>query len=405
MLCPPIPVAVAFAAWLLAAPFAAAAEGEPECNALEAAASPKCARLLQEASTFYNAALAFERRAHRKLARDTYSQAVASAKRPMELFLAGTVPAAALRRRGIMHRELGQLSEAMADFTALIDADRGNPDARHERARTLLDLGRLHDALADSDAAVWLKPHAAEFHALRAQILARLDRRDESAAAAIEAEKYAPARQLSKVEELLKGIAPRLSKERLEELAADRDVQELELALSGVAPVFVRQRFLLQKECQDDDRHVLAIRFEGGRVAVTPSYVGAAGAMTVAESGERLVFTLGAEPCQVRVVLAKGDPPSDAPPAADDSLRRPLQRQHGAPDVEHVFHPSAVFGCARGSATVRVYWGSLDHSYRVEQSRVHVRLDQAADHRKQLLLKRPFGDEHCRITLQIWKAT
>jgi hypothetical protein len=55
-------------------------------------------------------------------ARDTYSEAVASAKQPVELFLAGTAAAAALRRRGMMHRELGQLPESLADFTALIDA-------------------------------------------------------------------------------------------------------------------------------------------------------------------------------------------------------------------------------------------------------------------------------------------
>jgi hypothetical protein len=83
----------------------------------------------------------------------------------------------------MMYRELGQLPEAMADFTALIDADWGNSDARHERARTLLEPDRLKDALADSDAAVWLKPHISDFHALRAQILRRLDRHDEVPAA------------------------------------------------------------------------------------------------------------------------------------------------------------------------------------------------------------------------------
>ena len=66
----------------------------------------------------------YERIGNHKLALDTYLQAMASAKRTIELFLTDTIPATALRRRELMHRELGQLPEAMADFTALIDADR-----------------------------------------------------------------------------------------------------------------------------------------------------------------------------------------------------------------------------------------------------------------------------------------
>ena len=224
----------------------------------------------------------------------------------------------------MIHRELGQLAEALPDFTALIDADWGNSDARQERARTLLDLGRLHDALVDSDAAVWLRPQISDFHGLRAQILSRLDRHDEAATAAIEATKYAPVRQLSKLGETLKGVGW-LSKTQLEELSEHRELQEADLALRGIAPMIVRQRFLLQKECQADDRHMLSVRLDPGRVSVTPSYAGAFGTMAVAESNERLVFTLGAEPCQVRVVLGKGDLASDSPPATDHSVLKPIQ--------------------------------------------------------------------------------
>jgi tetratricopeptide (TPR) repeat protein len=395
----------AFAAWLLATAFAASVEGEsaaPDCNSLEAEASPQCARLLQETSRLHNLALAYQRMDNRKLARDTYSQAVASANRPIELFLAGTVPAAALLRRGTMHRELGQPDEAMADFTALIDADWGNSDARYERARTLLLLERLNEALADADAAAWLKPHTSDFHALRAQILGRLDRPADAAEAAIDAEKYAPGRHLNELSAILKGIGPRLSKERLEGLSEQREVQELELALRGIAPAIVRQRFLLQRECQDDDRHVLAMHLDRGRVTVTPSYAGAVGDMAVAASDERLVFTLGAGPCQVRVILGKGDLAAHSPPAADHSVLKPIQGQQSS---GHVFYPSSPLGCAHGLATVRVYWGSVDYSYSVRQSQVRVRFDESASQSKQLLVKRQFGDEHCRITMQIWKTS
>ena len=397
---------LAFSAWLVPTAFGAVAQGESaalECNSLEAVASLRCASLLQETSRLHNFGRTLERMGNRKLARDTYSQAAASAKRPVELFLDGTVPAAALRRRGMMHRELGQLAEALADFTALIDADWGNSDARQERARTLLDLGRLRDALVDSDAAVWLRPQISVFHALRAQILSRLDRHDEAATAAIEATKYAPAHQLSELGETLKGIV-RLSKEQLEELSEHTELQELELALRGIAPMIVRLRFLLQKECQADDRHVLAMRLDRGRLSVRPSYAGAAGTMAVAESGERVVFMLGAEPCQVRVVLGKGDLASDSPPATDHRVLKPIQSQQAAQSVELVFYPSPTFGCAHGSATVRVYWGSVDHSYSVRQPELRFRFDQPAPHSKQLLVKRQFGEESCRITMQIWKS-
>src|SRR5262245_23783372 len=246
-----------FLAWLLATAFAPFADGQPaapECNSIDAAASPRCAHFLQETTRLHYLALAIERIGNAKLARDTYSQAVESANRPIDLFLAGTVPAAALLRRGMMHREVGQPAEAMADFTALVVADKGNSEAHYERARTLFDLGRLNDALADADAAAWLKPHTSDFHALRAQILNRLDRHDEAAAASIEAEKYAAGR--------LKVTG--LSKQQLEELAANRNVQELVLALHGIAP-FVPQRFSLQRQRQDDDRHVLVIRLDRGR--------------------------------------------------------------------------------------------------------------------------------------------
>jgi hypothetical protein len=362
--------------------FTASAEGEseaPECNSLETAATPACARLLQETSKWYSAASAFEQRGARKLALNTYSRAVASAGRPIELFLAHTIPAAALLRRGLMHRELGQVPEAMADFTALIDADRGNSQARDERARTLLELGKLDDALADSDAAVWVDPYTSAFHRLRAQILTRVGRREEATAAATLAAEY--------------------------ELSQARGLQGLKVSLFSISPIFIRQRFLLQKECQDDDRHVLSLRLDRGRVSVTPSYAGPAGTMAVEEAEDRLLFVMGAEPCQVRVIVSKGDLATDTPPARNDGLRGSLGRQSGALNIEREFYPSSTYGCASGSATVRVYWGSVDDAYLVQQARAQARLEPPGTRRdNQLLYTRQFGEQACRLSLQIWKG-
>jgi len=373
---------VALSAWLLATAFAASDEGAsevPECNSLETAAAPPCAHLLQETSKWYWAASAFEQRGARKLALDTYSRAVASAGRPIDLFLAHTIPAAALLRRGLMHRELGHLPEAMADFTALIDADRSNSEARHERARTLLELDKLDDALADIDAAVWVNPYISDFHRLRAQLLSRLGRREEATAAATLAEEY--------------------------ELSRARGLQGLKLSLFSIEPTFVRQRFLLQKDCQDDDRQVLSLRFDGGRVSLTPSYAGGAGTMVVEETDDRILFVMGAEPCQVRVIISKGDLPTDAPPARNDSLRKSVGRLSGAEHIERDFYTSSTHGCASGTATFRVFWGSADDTYFVHQPRVQARPDQPTTKRsKQLLYTRSLGEQACRISLQAWKG-
>jgi hypothetical protein len=80
---------VAMSAWLVATALAASAEGEsqaPECNSSEVAAAPPCARFLHEATRLHNLGSTYERMGNYRLALDTYSQAVASAKRPIELF-------------------------------------------------------------------------------------------------------------------------------------------------------------------------------------------------------------------------------------------------------------------------------------------------------------------------------
>ena len=192
-------LAVAFSVCLVATFGPAKGEGGPadECRvvALEALTA-QCVRE-PETSAFYNAGRAFDRSGHRTLAIQQYSSALAHTKRPIELFLAGSLPELAMRHRGVGHRELGDLSQAMADFDALIEADHGNSDARYERARTLLELGRLSDAAADAEIGAWLRPYTADFHHLHAQVLSRMGCHDEAAAVTIQAQKYPPPSELS----------------------------------------------------------------------------------------------------------------------------------------------------------------------------------------------------------------
>src|SRR5262245_15732009 len=395
-----------FAALLVASLSTANSEGDPaeECGvaALETLALPHCTNLTKT-TALYNAALGFERSGHRQLAVRYYSDAIAHAKRPIELFLAGTTPESAKRRRGVMHRELGELSEAMADFIALIDADHGNAEARYERARTLLELGRPSDALVDADVGAWLRPYTADFHSLRAQILGRLGRNEEAAAATAQSEKYSPPSELTELGRVLRGIGL-ITPEDLQELRRYREATNWELALRGIVPNIIRQHFMLQKGCPSDDRHALAFRVDTGRISAKPSYAGPAGTIMV-EEGETLAFTLGAEPCQVRVVVGKGNLATDTPPTQGERLGGAPSRNIGSQTVERAIYPSSATGCARGSADVRAYWGSVDHtSWRV-QSRVKARFDEPVPPpSKQFLFNLPFGDEPCRITIQVWKA-
>jgi hypothetical protein len=139
--------------------------------------------------------------------------------------------------------------------------------------------------------------------------------------------------------------------------------------------------------------------------SVTPSYAGPAGTIMVEEGDQTLVFTLGAEPCQVRVVVGKGNLATDTPPTQAERLERALSRNIESQTVERAIHPSSAMGCARGSADVRAYWGSVDHSSWRVQSRIKARFDEPIHPAsKQFLFNLPFGDEPCRITIQVWKA-
>ena len=185
---------------------------------------------------------------------------------------------------------------------------------------------------------------------MRADILVRLGQTEEASAALVGTENLA-VRQLTELQRTL--LRFRLSEEQWNELAKRREVQELELALRGIAPVTIRQRFKLQKECIGDDRHGLALRLEQGRISITPSFAGPVGGIAVEKTDEKLVFTLGAKPCQVHVIFAKGVLTADTPPVTGNAGGRFPHAPVGQQPIEYSVHPPSVVGCASGSATIR----------------------------------------------------
>src|SRR5262245_48531393 len=71
-------------------------------------------------------------------------------------------------------------------------------------------------------------PHIADVHTSRAQILTGLGRHEEAAAASIQADTYAPPRQLTELEWVMRGIGPKLSQQSSRALAEPPEVQEPE---------------------------------------------------------------------------------------------------------------------------------------------------------------------------------
>ena len=147
-------LAVAFSVCLVATFGPAKGEGGPadECRvvALEALTA-QCVRE-PETSAFYNAGRAFDRSGHRTLAIQQYSSALAHTKRPIELFLAGSLPELAMRHRGAGHRELGDDHSA---WTAQSGAKARSEDPDPRPSKQLLFFSLLGDEPCRITVQVW----------------------------------------------------------------------------------------------------------------------------------------------------------------------------------------------------------------------------------------------------------
>ena len=64
--------------------------------------------------------------------------------------------------RGVMHGRLGQLSDAIDDFTAIIRAKPNEADAYKQRAEAWREMGHLDEAMKDLRRAAALDPSDVE---------------------------------------------------------------------------------------------------------------------------------------------------------------------------------------------------------------------------------------------------
>jgi tetratricopeptide (TPR) repeat protein len=308
----------------------------------------------------------FDRKGDYRQAIADYSEVIARVKGTAQK---GSLLHGATLRRGVMYRELGAYAESLADFTTLIAKDRGDDFARRERARTLMKLDRPGEALQDIDVALWLMP-SRTFHVTRAEILAALGRESEAKLAMAEATK------------------PTSSE-------AKQDTKKM-------GPAMIRRRYMPEASCPEDDRHELTVTLEDGRVSVAPSYGGAAGSIGVGQQEGRLWFAMGAQPCRIHIALAKGDLPTDAPPAVDAAMSRTIARGATTEPIVQVFYPEPATGCTTGTYTIRVYWGLVEFRYwPTPPSEDHMQRARFSAIWRGIGLHIGFGDPSCRITAQL----
>jgi tetratricopeptide (TPR) repeat protein len=78
--------------------------------------------------------------------------------------------AIAYTRRGDLHRNRGQLEQALADFAAALLLDPDSVEAYLDRGVTYRDQNRLDEAMADLDRAVQLAPKNPDLRIARASI-------------------------------------------------------------------------------------------------------------------------------------------------------------------------------------------------------------------------------------------
>ena len=82
--------------------------------------------------------------------------------------------------RGLVYRDLGELEQALADFSAAIELEENYGLARHARGITNLNLGEFQGALRDFDAVIGLDPDNAAAQRGRGVALGGLGRDDEA---------------------------------------------------------------------------------------------------------------------------------------------------------------------------------------------------------------------------------
>jgi tetratricopeptide (TPR) repeat protein len=259
--------------------------------------------------------------------------------------------------KGIIFLKTRDNQKALGAFSAAVRVDRTSGEAYRGRAEALLRLGRLHEALIASNQAVWLKPQYAPGYILRARIHGALGR---VSAATTDSANAA---------ELF--------------VASGRLVFRDELYPSSVAA-----------SCLEEDKQLIQVSIEHGRVVVEPLYMGVKTVVTSWRDSEAIVLRLGKAGCRIGVEIGtrlQENVPGKASHVREDVLSPYIE----APKYVHAFYEKQLTECVNIKLLIKAYWGFVEFE-EGEGAR--------DDKRRASSLVREYGGEGCSITVRVSKG-
>jgi tetratricopeptide (TPR) repeat protein len=266
---------------------------------------------------FINRARLYVAKGNYDRALEDFGEAIIGEETPV---FSAPLRAQALNGRGWIFLQRAQYDRAIADFTAATQIDRISREGYKNRAEALFRQGKLREALADVDRALWVLPEFGEAYVMRSRIY----------------------REMGLVQE------------------ADGDnARASEIKALGATAIGVIQRSQFypatSPTCGDGARHVLLLDIAAGKVVARPIYAGSDARISVHQSINKIIFRFGNEGCRIDLTIAnsikdESEPSSGAPWTMVPQTVEPSS-------FERVFYSHASHACAEAKIRVRVFWG------------------------------------------------
>ena len=257
--------------------------------------------------------------------------------------------ASAYYGRGSIALRRKAYDQAIADFTEGVRLNWWLVAAYASRAEALFEQGKLAEALADVDRALWVSTQYGPAYRIRSRIYRAQDRPLEAAADEMQARLF----------EAFDETRSQLVRNRDKSIPVDGSFS------SGPGPPgrggFGVDFASLRGKCADDARQVLFVSMGAGSITVRPAYAAAGGAISVSQNDSGMTFLLGNDGCRMRVTVGKGD----RPPSQSDADQVLIAHNAEPPLFEKRFYdPSQA--CLAATLRVRAFWGYaelIDESY------------------------------------------
>jgi tetratricopeptide (TPR) repeat protein len=275
--------------------------------------------------------------------------------------------------------------KAIADFAEAVRLNWSLVAAYAGRAEALFEQGKLAEALADADRALWVYTLHGPAYRIRSRIYREQGRTLEAVADEMQA------RLLEAIDET-RGL---LVRNRDKSIPVDDS-----LSLGPGPPGrggFGVDFASLRGKCADDARQVLFVSMGAGRVAVRPAYAAAGGKISAAQSDSGFTFLLGNDGCRIQVTVGKGD----RPPDQSDAARVSVAHNAEPPLLEQRFYDPGP-ACVAATLRVRAFWG---YAELIDESSLPPSQHRWNDPRPSSeITSHRFGDAGCEIEIRISKA-